>query len=130
MIARDNAVIPVTPAADQTGLEGYFVENSSGTASVCNATTDVPLGIIVEGADTDSKSSIALSRGGFKGTVKVKIGSGSGAVSAFNLLQLNSDGTVNVDAGSGARTLVAQALEAGVAGDLIEAVIFPSYTAT
>jgi hypothetical protein len=130
MIARENALIPVTPAADHTGLEGYFVNNSSGTAAVCSSTSDVPLGVITEGQDTDGKDSIALSRGGFKGTVKIKIGSGSGDVSAFDLLQLNNDGTVNVDAGTGSRTLVAQAVESGVAGDLIEAIIFPSYTAS
>lgn len=125
MIARGNAIIPLTPAADHTDKEGYFVELSSGNAAIVNATTDIPLGVILEGRPTTGKDSIAISAGGLSGTVKVKVkGSSPGTIALGTLLQLHSDGTVLADAGTGARVLVAQALEAGAADELIEAVLF------
>jgi hypothetical protein len=119
MKVRDNAIIPLTPAADQTDKEGYFVETSSGNAAVSNAATDLPTGVIVDGETTSGLSSVALMN--FGGTVRVKL---SGQVAKLAKLQLASDGTVVTDATTGARVIVAQALEAGVSGDLIEAAFY------
>lgn len=124
MIARENALIALTPAADQTGKEGYAVELSTGQASVCNATTDLPFGVITDGAATTGKSSVAVCAGGFAGTVRIKLGATPGTVNAGTLLQLNADGTANADAGSGSRVVFAQALESGAADELVEAVLF------
>ena len=123
MIARDNAILALTPAADHTGKEGYFVELTGGEAAIVNAATDVPHGVILEGFPVAgaAKDSIAISAGGFSGTVKVKL---SGAVSNGDLLELAADGTVVADSGAGARVLVAQALEDGADEELIEAVLF------
>lgn len=127
MIVKDQAVIARTPAADQTGKEGYFVENSSGNVSVCNSAADIPLGVITDGAATTGKSSVALPN--FGGTVKVKVTDTSpGTINQGTYLTLKSDGTVQADAGTGARVQVARALESGAAGELIEAVLINPVT--
>jgi len=124
-IARENAVIILTPTSDHTGKEGYFVDvDATEKAALIDATTDLPFGVILEGATTAGKSAIAAAAGGFKGTVRVKLGAAPGTVRAGVLLQTNNDGTVRADAGTGARVLTAQALESGAAGELIEAVLF------
>lgn len=119
MVVKANAIVPMTPAADQTGKEGYLVENSSGNAAIVNATTDLPMGVIVDGETTSGQSSVALLN--FSGTVHLKL---SGNVSKHALLQVANDGTVVTDAAAGARVIVARALEAGVSGDLIEAAFY------
>ena len=75
--------------------------------------------MIVDGETTSGLSSVALMN--FGGTVRVKL---SGQVAKLAKLQLASDGTVVTDATTGARVIVAQALEAGVSGDLIEAAFY------
>lgn len=124
MIARANAIIPLTPAADYTGKEGYFVTIAAGVATICTGTTDSPAGVITEGADTTGKVSVALIGAGLAGTVKVKLtGSSPGTITQGVLLELAAeDGTVKLSTGGGA-TIVARALEAGVANELIEAVL-------
>lgn len=122
MLIKSNGIIPLTPTADHSDKEGYFVENSSGSAAIVNATTDIPLGVILDGEDTAGKSSIALC-GGFHGTCYVKT---SGAIAFGALLQLAADGTVITDAATGARVIVGRKVDAGTcsSGDLIEAIIF------
>lgn len=120
MIARSNAIFPLTPTADHTGLEGYFVLPTGATVS--SATTTLPLGCIVEGQPTTGKDAVALHN--FAGTVKVKLGATPGSVVAGSSLVLQADGTTKLDPGTGtARIRVARALEAGVAQELIEAVL-------
>jgi hypothetical protein len=124
-IARENAVITLAPSTDHTGKEGYLVDvDATEKASLIDATADLPFGVILEGATTSGKSAIAVAAGGFKGTVRLKLGTTPGTVKAGVLLQTNNDGTVRADAGTGARVLTAQALESGAAGELIEAVLF------
>lgn len=120
MIAREKAIIPFTPTADHTGLEGYFVKNSSGSAAICNNAADIPLGVITEGGTTLDKSAVAVPA--FGGTVKVKVtGTSPGTITVGTYLTLKADGTVQADAGTGARVRVARALESGAANELIEA---------
>jgi hypothetical protein len=124
-IARENGIVALTPAADQTGKEGYLVDvDSNEKATLIDATTDLPFGVILEGAATTSKSSIATAAGGFKGTVRLKLDATPGTVKTGTLLQTTGTGTVKADAGSGSRVLIAQALESGAANELIEAVLF------
>ena len=132
MIARDNAILPLTPAADYTGKEGYFVKNNgSGLATLCTGTTDAPLGVITEGASTTGKVSVAIHGAGLAGTVKVKITSSSpGTIVLGSPLELAAeDGTVKLGTGGGA-TVVAIALEEGAAGELIEAALTPAPSGT
>lgn len=125
MIARSNGILPFTPAADQTGKEGFFVEPNGTGVSVVNAATDIPLGVILEGRPTTGKSAIGLNDGGLAGTVKVKLSANPGAVVLGSYLVLDGAtlGTAKLDPGAGGRTRVARALEAGAANELIEAVL-------
>lgn len=119
MIARSTAIFPLTPLADHTGLEGYFVLATG--AVVSSATATLPLGVITEGQPVTGKDSVALHN--FAGTVKVKLGATPGSVVAGSSLVLQADGSTKLDPGTGGRIRVARALEAGVAGELIEAVL-------
>jgi hypothetical protein len=122
-LAFDNGVIPLAPTADQSALRGYFVENSSGSAAVCNAATDIPLGCIVDGAtSTAGRSAIAICGSGVIAMVKVT-GTSPGTITLGTYLTVKNDGTVQADAGSGGRVRVARAVEAGAAGELIAAVL-------
>lgn len=118
-IVRGIAIIALTPAVDHSEKEGYFVILTAGLPVVSAAVTDVPFGILIDGEAANGVDSIGVC-GGNLPTVRVKL---SGPVSKGNTLQLHSDGSCVVDAGSGARVVVGQALEDGVSGDLIEAVI-------
>jgi hypothetical protein len=116
-IVSQGGLKALTPAADQTAKEGYFVElSAANTGSVSNSATDEIIGCIVEGEDTDGQSTVALFT--FPGEVKVKL---SGTVALGDRLQLHTDGTVITDAATGARRIVAIAHEEGVTGDLITA---------
>lgn len=123
MIARNNAILPFPPADDHSGKEGYFVELIAGEASIIDDAATVPFGVITEGfSDTGAADdSVGVLAGGLAGTVKVKL---SGAVNVGDHLQLAADGTAVTDAEAGARVLVGQALEDGVADELIEAVVY------
>ena len=119
MIARSSAIFPVTPTADHTGLEGYFILPTG--ALVSSATAAVPLGVITEGFETTRKDSVATHN--FAGSVKVKLGGTPGSVVAGSYLVLNADATAKLDPGTGSRIRVARAIEAGVANELIEAIL-------
>lgn len=123
-LAFDGAVVPFAPTADQSASRGFFVEASSGSVAICNAATDIPLGVIVDGAPaTTGRSAIAISESGAIAIVKVT-GTAPGTIVVGTYLTLKADGTVQADAGSGARMQVARALEAGAANELIAAVLF------
>jgi hypothetical protein len=121
---RTHAILPFAPDADHSGKKGYFVTLASGESSLCDAATDVPFGVILEGAPDGARDSIGVSAGGLCGTVDVKLGAVPGAVVAGSILTLNADATVSLDSGAGDRVQVAQAMEAGAANELIEAVLF------
>lgn len=116
-------VLPFTAAADQTAARGLFVENSSGNASVVNAVTDIPLGVITDGAPSGAKSSVAISGSG--AIAKVKCAATAGTINLGTYLTLDGTtfGAVAADPGSGNRVQVARALEAGANNALIDAVL-------
>ena len=120
---RANAVIPITPAADHTGLEGRAVKIVAGKAAIVTAATDSPIGVIVDGDDIHGKDSVAIRGGGLSGTVLVKLDANPGVVALGTLLEITATGTFRADAGSGDETVCAIALEAGTADELIEAVL-------
>lgn len=122
MIARSNAIIPVTPAEDHTGKEGYFVNAVAGEAALVTTKTDGPIGVILDGKTTAGQSSIALRGAGLSGTVKVKLNAAPGTVIFGTLLEIAADGTVKAD-GEDTGTVVAIALESGSGGELIEAML-------
>lgn len=122
MQVRENAIFPLTPDADHTGLEGYFV--TADGALMADGTTE-PFGLILVGNATTGKDALAICSGGFSGTAKVKLAATPGTVNPGTFLVLDGTtlGAVKADSGSGARVQVAQALESGAAGELIEAVL-------
>lgn len=124
MKTRNESILPFTPVADHTGLEGLFVEPSGGGVAVINSAADVPLGVITEGANIKGKDSVAICGGGGP-TVKVKLAAAPGTVVLGTYLVLDGTtlGAVKQDPGTGARVRVARALESGAAGERIEAIL-------
>lgn len=128
---RDNAIIPLTPAADYTTKRGYLVTFSGETATVSSSATTIAAGVIVEPNDTSAgyaseKVGVAI-LGAFKGTVPMRL---SGTVTKGALVIQSTDGTVVTDAGSGQRVVVGRALESGVTGENIEVAPFIIYYAS
>jgi len=124
MIVKNSQIIPVTPAADHSGKDGYFVDIASGEAAISTDATVAPFGVITEGfSNTNAPAKDSIATPGFGGTVKVKItGTSPGTIVLGTKLTLAAeDGTVMADAGSGARVIVAEALESGSGEELIEA---------
>ena len=103
----------ITPQADMTGREGYFVDIDGALAGA----DDTPFGVITEVLPNGGDISVAVCAGGFAGTVTVKLA---------DTLQPGSLVGSNVDGQATAATVVvtAQLLEGGQAGELCEAVIF------
>lgn len=124
MKTRDNSILPLTPNADHTGKDGYFVNlDANGQAALVSSASDIPFGLILEGLSTDDTDSIAVP-GGFAGTASVKLSASASPVSAGAYLVLTADGSVEQEqTGAGARVRVAKALESGTADELIEAVL-------
>lgn len=125
LLTKETAIIPHT-GVDFTDKEGYLVKENAGALALNDSATAAALGVVLEGNAAAKQSSVGV-LGGFSGTCRVKLG---GAVTKYNRLQQKSDGTLEVDAGSGARAIVGIALETGVANDLIEAVLFSPRLAT
>ena len=113
-------LISATAGGTLTDKEGYFVKQSSGTVVIEAAATDRPAGELVAGAASGSEVSLAL-----PGSIElVKL---NGTVAKHQEIQVESDGSVIANAGSGARCVVGQMLEAGVSGDLKRALIYSPY---
>lgn len=123
-LAFAEPVLPFTPADDQTLKKGFFVEKSTGsTVAVCNAATDVPIGVIVDGQPTTGKSSIAPCGSGAIVKVKCAATAGSIVLGSYLVLDGTTYGAVKLDPGTGSRVQVARALETGANDALIDAVL-------
>lgn len=122
MKTREDGLISLTPAADYTGKRGCLVTHNGTTATLSASATVRAQGVIVEPNRTAAgyateKVTVAL-LGSVNGTVRMNAG---GVIAAGAWVQQDTDGQVVTDAGSGARVIVGQALEAAAAaGDLIE----------
>lgn len=120
--ARAAAIIPANGATDLTEKRGYLV-TLAAVAGVLTATlgasATVPaVGVVMDGATAVNQSTIGILGAPGTGTVYMKA---SGAIAAGARVQQAADGTIVTDAGAGnARVVVGVALEAAVAGDLIE----------
>jgi hypothetical protein len=121
-LARTNAILSFEAAADLTGYVGHFVVLAAGKVALVGSATAKPLGVLLTDGKAGERVSVAIGAGGLAGTIRVKL---AATVSAAGVdLQLTADGRVQADAGTGARTLVAQSLEPGAIDELIEAVLF------
>lgn len=126
-LTRENAILPFTAAEDLTGKEGHFVYAYSATevrlAETDDDLADRILGVIIDGASQGEKVSIALNVG-LAGTVKVKLSDTVNTLS--KRLSIDIGGSVNGAEAVG-KIRVAWPLETGVAGELIEAVLFDPF---
>lgn len=103
-------------ATDLSAKAGYAVEYDSGM-DVCDAITDLVVGIVTRGGDdTELVSDVCIF-----GECDVVLG---GTVTAGQRIQPHTNGTLVVSAGSSS-TECGIALESGVAGDTIKAFIIP-----
>jgi len=116
----ENGIIPMPPTADHSEKKGCFVKNSSGSAALCTAATDLPVGPIVDGDDTTGNDSVAMC-GATPGVVPVKLGA---ANTAFGFGVLASDGErVIDDPGTGARVRVCRFIESGAENERVLAIL-------
>ena len=124
MITRDSSLFPALSDSDLSSKEGYFVKRNGEKLVPIAAVTDLPFGLLVNAEAAGTVNTVALG-GAFAGTAQAKL---SGAVAQDAVLQLAADGSVVTDVGAGtARVIVGRALEAGVAGDLIQVTLtFPT----
>jgi len=120
-LTRDTAIFALTPAADQTGKEGYAVKIAAGEAAISTAHNG-NFGVILDGETTSGKSTIA-SMAGASGTVKVKL---SGTVALGEKLMIHTDGTWK--AHTSTNNVSGMAMEAGVADELVEAALVAGYS--
>ena len=123
MKVRDLAILSFPTTEDLSEKEGYVViaDGTAGNVKLATAADGTPVGVITTPADgTEDNVSVAVT--GFAGTVRVKLGA---ACDAFESLTLMADGTVE---GAGAGTIVAKAMESGVADELVEAVLVAAIT--
>jgi hypothetical protein len=116
--------ISVTPNETHVDKEGLAVKPSSGKAALVTAATDIPIGVIVAGQATTGRSTVAL-----PGSIAQVLLAGTVAENA--LLQTDGNAAFVTNAGSGNRVIFAIARQAGISGDLIEALIIsPVYFAS
>jgi hypothetical protein len=127
-LARTNAILPFEAAADLTGQVGRFVVLTAGTVALVSSTAHKPFGVLLTDGKAGEIVTVAVGAGGLAGVIRVKLAASVGWPGTD--LQLTADGRVQTDAGSGARIVVAQALESGAADELIEAVLFRPVTLT
>jgi hypothetical protein len=120
-LTRDAAIFALTPAADQTGKEGYAVKIVAGEAAISTAHNG-NFGVILDGETTSGKSTIA-SMAGASGTVKVKL---SGTVALGDKLMIHTDGTWK--AHTSTNNVSGMAMEAGTATELVEAALVAGYS--
>lgn len=121
-LTRENAILPFTPASDLSNMEGNAVSiNSAGEITLHASGDTKPFGVIIHGTTTEEKTSVALLSGGLRGTVKLKLKAAVNQVG--QVLHVAEDGSFSPD-GSAYPIACAQALETGVEGELVEAVIF------
>lgn len=112
MITRRFLIEPLatpTPVA-----EGLWVT----AAGALHTSTTAPGFAVVERSDDPAGFSTVVLPG-YDGEVQLKLNSSAGSVVVGSLLMLAANGTVKLDAGTGARVVVAQALETGANNALI-----------
>jgi hypothetical protein len=128
-LVRTNAILPFAPFEefDFTGYEGFpvFIDNTTGCIDRLMTAADLPSGVLIQARPPSERSTVALAAGGLAGTVRVKLLQDCPSVGVLlKTVLVNGEVAFGPDTGAGARVVAAQALEKGVAGELIEAVLF------
>ncbi len=120
-LARSNAILSVEANADLTGHVGRFVILTAGKAALVTTAAQKPFGVLLTDGKAGERVTVAVGAGGLAGSVRVKLA--TSVLAPATDLQLNASGGVQPDAGTGARVIVAQALESGGINELVEAVL-------
>ncbi len=125
MKVKTNAILAIPTAESHSANDGCFIKLDDGKSKIVSAANAAPFGVILSGAPEGGNDSVAVCAGGYSGTLRVKLSKNPGNIDAGTLLVLDgtSLGTVKAAPASGARVVVAQALEWGTADELIEAVL-------
>jgi hypothetical protein len=132
-IVRENAILPFTAFVDMTGHEGRPVMITGDKIMlVDDVEGNVPFGVLLKGGEANQPVSVAVAAGGLSGTVRVLLGAN---VTVGNHLQVDVNDGEELPfyapvplVGPSGRWVTAQALESGLAGEKIEAVLFkPEY---
>jgi len=122
MLRRTQGIVRLVPAADYTNYEGYGVAIAGGIATVNTSLTVPSDGVILE-AGTVAQGVGGGLLGNFEGGCDVKL-SGNGPFAQGTKLVQAADGSFIIDPGTGTnRVNVGVLNEAGVAGDLREALL-------
>jgi hypothetical protein len=127
-LARTNAILHFEAAADLTGHVGRFVVLTAGKVALVSSAAQRPFGVLLTDGKAGESVTVAVGAGGLAGTLRVKLA--AVVANPGTDLQLNANGGVQSDAGTGARVIVAQSLESGAINELIEAVLFRPVTLT
>ncbi len=102
---------------DLTGDEGKAVKlDGSGNIVICTAATDAPIGVLRAGAASAAAVSVAL-----PGAVTPVLVNGT--VKRFGHIEVAAAATGTPATYGSAAIVFAQALEAGVSGDLVNALV-------
>jgi hypothetical protein len=121
---RTNGILPFKSTENLSSKNGYAVVIDPANAGqiIVQKFGSAPIfGVITQGNTVDGANSVAIAYGGVAGTVLVKLAS-EAKVGTL----LSADGTGKFDATWG-DFISAIALEAGSAGDLVEAVLVAPY---
>jgi len=127
-VTRTNAILPYVTWSDYSDKIGCALEVSSGSipkVSLWEPGASRVFGVIIE-ADAE-RASVAILHGGVSGTVKLKLLEETEIGDLLYPAKDNQDfgfGVVQNETYSGSSYICAQALEDGVAGEMIEAVLF------
>jgi hypothetical protein len=115
LATRQSAIIPIT-GVDLSAATGLLLKEDSGSLAVNDSATAAARAVCLDGNVAAKDSTVGI-LGCLSQTFRLKAG---GAITKFNLVQQKSDGTVEVDAGTGSRVIVGVALEDAASGDLFE----------
>jgi hypothetical protein len=118
LYAAGNAVV-VHTGVNLPDKEGSLLKENSGALAVNDSATAAARAVCLEG-NAAAKDSSVVPLGCCPAPIRLKAG---GTITKWAALQQKNDGTVEVDAGSGARVIVGVALEDAVSGDLFLAIV-------
>lgn len=118
MITRSNAILPLAHTGALEDAEGLFCL-ADGTVAGADAEA---FGVVTEVIPNGGDASVAICAGGLSGTVSVKL---STVAVVGDLVGSDADGAAT----TAATVVCAQVLEAGEAGDQVEASIFKAVLA-
>lgn len=110
-----NKVYPIRAASGLEGNIGKFFKLTAGKPVICAAATDLPVGCLDHQHD-DTRGGLALN--GAETRVLV-----SATVAQHSFGKLNADGTASVYAAEANEVRVCQFLQAGKAGEYVNAII-------